>query len=214
MAENQSYQIQKIVLEWFKDITDDLVMDFIYVFNYNDKAMYPETNDLLDKFLSDNGLKHSYTNYLVDLKDADNPDKMFRRQTYSDMSILEDIRNSLFNLCFNRFKNIIFQNRVVNSNHKLEIINKNIEIYDLQVKFYNLQIAALKGDTEKILSFDTVKPKSVKVIKEKTFSNKNFNFIKNELLETYDCLNSNEHYMYSEEEDGKLVEKVKKMKNE
>ena len=108
---------------------------------------------------------------------------------------------------------MIFENRVVDSNHKLEIINKNIEIFDLQIKCYNVQIAGLKGDTEKILSFDIPKPKSVKTLKEKTCSNKNFNFIKNELLETFDCLNSNGHYMYSEGEDAELVQKVIKMKN-
>ena len=46
----------------------------------------------------------------------------------------------------------------------------------------------------------------------KTYSNKNFNFIKNELLETFDCLNNNGHYMYSEQEDAELVQKVIKMK--
>lgn len=50
------------------------------------------------------------------------------------------------------------------------------------------------------------------VIKQK--SNKNFNFIKKELLETFECLNRCEQYMYSNEEDSILVEKIKKMKNE
>ena len=211
--EKQSYQVQEIVLDWFKDVDNEHVMDFMYVFIYNDKAMYPDTNELLDKFLNENGLKNSYTNYLIDLKDKDDKTKFFRRQTFSDSSILEDVRNGLFNLCFNRFKNMIFENRVVDSNHKLEIINKNIEIFDLQIKCYNLQIAGLEGNTEKILSFDIPKPKSVKILKEKTYSNKNFNFIKNELLETFDCLNNNGHYMYSEQEDAELVQKVIKMKN-
>ena len=211
--EKQSYQVQEIVLDWFKDVDNEHVMDFMYVFIYNDKAMYPDTNELLDKFLNENGLKNSYTNYLIDLKDKDDKTKFFRRQTFSDSSILEDVRNGLFNLCFNRFKNMIFENRVVDSTHKLELINKNIEIFDLQIKCYNLQIAGLEGNTEKILSFDIPKPKSVKILKEKTYSNKNFNFIKNELLETFDCLNNNGHYMYSEQEDAELVQKVIKMKN-
>lgn len=56
------------------------------------------------------------------------------------------------------------------------------------------------------------KPTVVTKIKYK--SNKNFNFIKNELLNTFDCLNRCEQYMYSEKEDSELVDKVKNMKNE
>lgn len=45
-------------------------------------------------------------------------------------------------------------------------------------------------------------------------TNKNFEFIKTELLNTYYRLNECEQYMHSETDDAKLVKKIKGLKNE
>lgn len=52
------------------------------------------------------------------------------------------------------------------------------------------------------------------IIPVKSKDNKNFEFIKTELLNTYDRLNECEQYMYSESDDAKLVKKIKGLKNE
>jgi hypothetical protein len=54
----------------------------------------------------------------------------------------------------------------------------------------------------------------LRTIVDKPVSNKNFNFLKKELLSIYECLNRSENYIYSEEEDFKIVTKIQKMKNE
>lgn len=48
-----------------------------------------------------------------------------------------------------------------------------------------------------------------KVIK---LNKKNFNLLKKSLLECYDCLNRNENYFYSKEEDKDLVDKISQIK--
>lgn len=45
--------------------------------------------------------------------------------------------------------------------------------------------------------------------KEKT---SNFNFMKKRLLEIFECLNNNENYIYSKEDDAKMVAKIEAMK--
>lgn len=176
MNQKNFENLQKIIIDFFKDVDNKIVSDLVDVFNYRVKASYPETNKLLDDFLDKNGIRNSFVNVLIDNDDDSILEQMnavvtgekstyFCRATMSDREMINNITMALFNLIAQRFRNSIHEPK-----------------------------------------------KTVKVKERKT--NKNFNFIKNELLETFECLNRNEQYMYSEKEDSELIEKVKGLKND
>jgi len=159
---SQIDDLQAIIFEWFDKYDNKTVSEFIRSYIYNQPVRTDGISELIERFITENGLKDAYTNHLSDIR---NPDKIFRSCSSSERGLLQDIQMALLSLSWNRLNNI------VNS-----------------------------------------KPTVVTKIKYK--SNKNFNFIKKELLETFECLNRCEQYMYSEKEDNELVEKITKMKNE
>lgn len=176
MNQKNFQNLQQIVIDFFKDVDDKIVSDLVDVFNYRVKAIYPETNKLLDDFLDKNGIRNSFINVLIDNKDDSILEQMnavftgqrsdyFCRATMSDRDMINSISMALFNMVTQRFRQIIHEPK-----------------------------------------------KTVKVKERKT--NKNFNLIKTELLNTYERLNECEQYMYGKEEDSEFINKVKGLKND
>jgi len=177
MTQKNFENLQQIIIDFFKDVDDKILSDFVDVFNYRIKATYTETNDLLNKFLDENSIRESFINVLIDSKNSSNilqeltnicDDKttqFFRRASTSDNEIIEHISTALFNVITQRFRKNKFETKKSNQ----ATISEN---------------------------------------------NKNFNFIKNELLDVYNRLNENEHYLYGKDEDEKLIKKVETMKYE
>lgn len=150
--------VQEDIIEYFKDVSDAIIIDIIKCFVYGVALEKKESKAIFDKFISDNGIQDAYINYLYD---TNNPQAFFSKSSMSQVSIIEKVKIGMLNMVFNRFK------------------NNNL----------------------------TEKEKDKK-------NKKNFNFLKNHLLDCYESLNRNDNYFYGEEEDEKMVDKIENLKFE
>ncbi len=98
----QYREIQENLFEWFKDIPDKDVIDFISTFVYGEVNPRIEISKLIGRFLEENKLSLDYINYLWDI---DNPDSSWRRTSIGTVDIINNIRHGLLSLAFNRYRN-------------------------------------------------------------------------------------------------------------
>jgi hypothetical protein len=104
MGSKKTIHIQKIIFDYFLDFDDKTVVRFVEIFMYNKKTNDKRINDLLEKFLVDQGVKDSYERYQYDLHDNDS---YFCKCEMSDTQIINDIQHALLNVSFNRLRNLV-----------------------------------------------------------------------------------------------------------
>jgi hypothetical protein len=96
-------QIQELVLDYFKDIDDitvSTVVDAIVYMNpITDRKS--KASEVIEKFLSDNGLADSFLKYMHDYR---NESKYFLRASISDVDMIENVKRALLNLSYNRYR--------------------------------------------------------------------------------------------------------------
>lgn len=98
---DKSIQVQNLVLDYFKDTNNQMVSDFVDCFVYDAYPRNPDVSQLVEKFLSENGIENSYRKICYD---KSQPKQMFSTANHSDRSIISDVQNALLNLVFNRFR--------------------------------------------------------------------------------------------------------------
>ena len=107
-GDSQDVQIQKIVLEYFKDVDDKMMVLFIESFVYYQPNPIKPVADLLKKFMVDQDIETIYLNYYQDVRDINAGRQFsFRRCGFSDSAILQQIMTALLNLAYNRLKRIV-----------------------------------------------------------------------------------------------------------
>lgn len=94
-------EIQETLFDYFDKISDRVLVEFIDSFVYDRVNPSEETSKLIEKFLKDNGLEQAFINYQHDLN---NPEAFFRRSSWSQIDMMNNVRNGLLSLAFNRFR--------------------------------------------------------------------------------------------------------------
>lgn len=99
-------QVQELVLDYFKDMDDKIIVgvveSFVYGTPISDKKT--KTSAVLEKFLKDNGLEVAFINYMIDYRGES---KYFHRASMSEIDMIEKVRNAMLNLSYNRFRALV-----------------------------------------------------------------------------------------------------------
>lgn len=94
-------EIQENLFEYFEEIDDKTLISFITSFVYNNGTSDSSTSKLIEKFLEENGLVDTFCKYQMDLNE---PKSFFRRCSMSQASMIDQIKQGLLSVAFNRFK--------------------------------------------------------------------------------------------------------------
>lgn len=125
----QNIQIQKILIEYFKDFNDDTIIKVIKSFVYEESTNDNEIGEIIEKFLYDNSLKTAYVNVILD-KSA----QYFTRSTGSQREIIDSVKVAFLNLAFNRFKLSAIELKLAKSELDIAKSENNITINKLKIK--------------------------------------------------------------------------------
>lgn len=96
-------QIQELVSEYFKDTDNKTLVELIDAFVYYTPKDNSDIGKLITKFFKDNEIEKVYLNYLIDKEE---PKRFFLKSNPSDLEMIQNIKISLLNLSFNRFRQI------------------------------------------------------------------------------------------------------------
>lgn len=102
MDDKQLLTLQKLVIEYFKETSNETFVNIVDSLVYNQPNNNQKASKLIEKFLKDNGLEVAFINYMSDFRDQDN--KIFRRSSPSQITIIEGIKMALLNASFNRLR--------------------------------------------------------------------------------------------------------------
>lgn len=125
-------QVQKIILNYFKDTDDKTLVAIIDSFVYNEPITdrTSNTSKLIEKFIDDNGLTTAYVNYLSDLR---NPTKSFFSCSGSERQMIQMVIEAMLSLSYNRFRRSVRETETKNSTSKnnFRFIKKTVlEIFE------------------------------------------------------------------------------------
>lgn len=103
---NDAYlEIQENLFEYFDNVEDKQFVDFVDAFVYDIPVKLEGSSKLIEKFLEDNDIQKAFLNYQLDLR---NKEKIiFFRSTMSQRTIIEQIKQALLSLAYNRFRNLV-----------------------------------------------------------------------------------------------------------
>lgn len=99
---SQIQDIQEGLFEFFEDIDDKMVIDFIDSFVYFNSTQDVRVSKLIERFLKENELMGAYMNVI---HDRDNQSNHFLRASLSERSMIQEIQSCLLSLAYNRFRN-------------------------------------------------------------------------------------------------------------
>jgi len=102
MDESKQFQLQKLVIDQFKDTDDQTLIDFMDSFVYHRPAKNDKISTLIEDFIKRNGLTTAYTNYLADF--VGEKTQFFRRSQGSEITMIENIKAAFMNAAYNRFR--------------------------------------------------------------------------------------------------------------
>jgi len=103
MNRNLTLSLQKQIIEYFSKYDDKTFIQIVDAFVYNTPTdKNKEISNILQNFLKDNGIEEAFVNYVSDLRDKN---KFFKRSSFSEIGIIEDIKSAMLNASFNRFRN-------------------------------------------------------------------------------------------------------------
>lgn len=127
--ESQEIQIQKILLEYFKDFDDETIVNVIDSFVYEMGTNDERISKIIEKFISDNLLTETYINYISDKTTKSS----FFRCSGSELQMIDYLKNGFLNLAYNRLRSSIYE-------LKLEKIKNNIAKHDMTIAKCNVTI--------------------------------------------------------------------------
>lgn len=100
-------QLQKIILDYFKDTDNQTIIGFIDSFVYHQGTSNKLIVDLIKKFLHDNGLEKAYANYMIDHDRKQRREEVsFYKASLSERTMIDEIKQALHNLAYIRFREI------------------------------------------------------------------------------------------------------------
>ena len=102
-AQKQLMELQRIVIDYFKDVDDKTIGNIIESFVYGKSTKNDKASKLIESFIKDNGIETAFVNYMIDVKAKAEGKALWLRSSYSERGIIEDIKISFLNLAFNRF---------------------------------------------------------------------------------------------------------------
>lgn len=126
---SQEIQIQKILIEYFKDFDDETMVKIIDSFVYEIGTDDERISKIIEKFLSDNLLTDTYCNYISDKTTKSS----FFRCSGSELQMIDYLKNGFLNLAYNRLRSSIYE-------LKLEKIKNNIAKHDMTIAKCNMTI--------------------------------------------------------------------------
>lgn len=135
--ESQEIQIQKILLEYFKDFDDETIVNVIDSFVYEMGTNDERISKIIEKFISDNLLTDTYCNYI---SDKTNKKSFFNKCSRSELQMIDYLKNGFLNLAYNRLRISVYE-------LKLEKIKNNIAKHDMTIAKCNLRIKEIENDT-------------------------------------------------------------------
>jgi len=135
--ETQEIQIQKILIEYFKDFDDETMVNVIDSFVYEMNTDDERISKIIEKFLSDNLLTDTYCNYI---SDKTNKKSFFNKCSRSELQMIDYLKNGFLNLAYNRLRISVYE-------LKLEKIKNNIAKHDMTIAKCNLRIKEIENDT-------------------------------------------------------------------
>ncbi len=103
---DESIELQENLFEYFKDVDDKTFSEFIDCFVYHTGTQNNKVSKLATAFIEDNGLTNAHINYMHDME---NPKQFFSRSNLSECSMMQDIKNSLLSVAYNRFRKVLSQ---------------------------------------------------------------------------------------------------------
>ncbi len=98
---NEYIEIQENLFEYFENTNDKVFVEFIKLFVYKQESKNEEANKLFEQFLTDNGIRKAYDNYQQDLE---NPTSFFTRSSMSERNLIEQIKQGLLSVAFNKLQ--------------------------------------------------------------------------------------------------------------
>lgn len=108
MNTKQQVSLQKQIIDYFEKYDDKLVKDVSLSFIYDKGTNNEEVSKLCEKFLEDNGLTKAFINYQIDQKKVRNNEQFsFFASSGSEREMIEQVKISMLNMCFNRFSRLI-----------------------------------------------------------------------------------------------------------
>jgi hypothetical protein len=105
IEDKQFKSLQQQVLDFFKDENDDTFIQVVDSFCYGETTKNSKIGALISKFLKENDLEIAFVNYVSDYRSKDGGQRIFRRSSGSDITMIESVKLALMNVAFNRFRN-------------------------------------------------------------------------------------------------------------
>ena len=102
-------QIQKNLLDYFKDVDDATFIEFVDCFAYDASTDNEEVSKLAEQFIEDQGLFDAIINHKYDQSDKAT---IFNRSSLSQVTILQDVKTALVSLSHNRFRKSILNSKI------------------------------------------------------------------------------------------------------
>lgn len=131
---SQEIQIQKILIEYFKDFDDETMVNVIDSFVYEMGTNDERISKIIEKFISDNLLTETYINYISDKTTKSS----FFRCSGSELQMMDYLKNGFLNLAYNRLRSSIYE-------LKLEKIKNNIAKHNTTIAKCNLRIKEIEN---------------------------------------------------------------------
>lgn len=185
---SQEIQIQKILIEYFKDFDDETLVKIIDSFVYEIGTDDERISKIIEKFLSDNLLTDTYCNYISDKTSKSS----FFKCSRSELQMIDYLKNGFLNLAYNRLRISVYD-------LKLEKIKNNIAVYDLKLAKHeatiakcNLRIKEIENDT--LINEEKQKTKKDKKQKEVDYKRVKLRFDDDSAAEVHMIIGLNENY--------------------
>ncbi len=98
-------QLQELIIDYFKKTDNATLSLFIDSFVYHQPiSEHNGISKIIDRFLKDNGIVNAYLNYVIDYKEVETASWL--KSSMSQRAMIDNIKQALLNLAFNRFRNI------------------------------------------------------------------------------------------------------------
>jgi len=132
MDNNQQQALQEIIIDYFKEFDDDIIVGIIDSFVYHKPAKNEKISKVLENFLKDQGIEIAYINYISDFVKKEQTS--FTKSNPSEIEIINNIKMAFLNLIYNRFRNnlnIKSEKYLKNKNRFAFLKNELLDIYSM-----------------------------------------------------------------------------------
>jgi hypothetical protein len=155
MTESQDIQIQKILIEYFKDFDNETMIKIIDSFVYEQSATDNKIGEIIQKFLSDNSLTTAYVNCMLD-KTA----QYFTRSTNSERQMIDLIKAGFLNLAYNRFRVSTIELKLAKCEIDIAKRGEEIAINELKIEKLNKSIDSIESVKSDIIQKKIIQKKT------------------------------------------------------